>query len=84
MSKLIKQKVKPITTKEVKENILSVSDVAKSLGLQPRSVRKYFEDGLLKGQKVGNEWFTTKHDLKNFNQPHYRGGRPAKTSKTTK
>lgn len=47
---------------------LTVEQVAKSLGLSEKTVRKYINEGELKAFKLGTSWKITEQDLQTFIQ----------------
>lgn len=47
---------------------LTVEQVAKSLGLSEKTVRKYINEGELKAFKLGTSWKITENDLQKFIQ----------------
>lgn len=49
-------------------DFLTVEQVATSLGLTEKTVRKYINEGELKAFKLGTSWKITKHDLQAFIQ----------------
>lgn len=49
-------------------NFLSVEQVATSLGLSEKTVRKYINEGELKAFKLGTSWKITEEDLQAFIQ----------------
>ena len=44
--------------------IYSVSDAAKSLGLDPSQVRRLLRSGTIKGKKLGHDWVVLNLDYK--------------------
>lgn len=49
-------------------DFLTVEQVAASLGLSEKTVRKYINTGELKAFKLGTSWKITKDDLQTFIQ----------------
>lgn len=49
-------------------DFLTVEQVATSLGLSEKTVRKYINTGELKAFKLGTSWKITKDDLQTFIQ----------------
>lgn len=49
-------------------DFLTVEQVAASLGLSEKTVRKYINEGELKAFKLGTSWKITKQDLQAFIQ----------------
>jgi hypothetical protein len=48
--------------------ILKVSDVAKILQVHEQTVRNLTRKQVLKGKKIGNQWFYFEEDIKNMLQ----------------
>ena len=46
--------------------LYSVKDLHKSLMVNERTIRDWFNKGRLKGRKIGNEWHITEENLKKF------------------
>lgn len=46
--------------------LYSVKDLHKSLGVNERTIRDWFNKGRVKGQKLGTEWHITEENLKKF------------------
>lgn len=49
-----------------KDEVLTIENVAKQLGLHPKTVRKHITDGRLKAHKVGRQWRVRGSDLEVF------------------
>ena len=49
-----------------KDEILSIEEVAKRIGLHPKTVRKHITDGKLPARKVGRQWRVLGSDLERF------------------
>lgn len=50
----------------MKDEIYTVDQVAESLDLHPKTIRRFIKDGKLKANKIGNQWRVTETDLKAF------------------
>ena len=49
-----------------RDEMLTVSDVAKKLSLKKETIRKYLRKGELKGAKFGTKWRIKEEDLEKF------------------
>jgi excisionase family DNA binding protein len=47
----------------VRNELLTVDDVARILGFHPRTVRRYIREGRLKAKKLGKQWRILQEDL---------------------
>lgn len=45
-------------------------EISELLGLTEQSVRAYFRRGILKGKKIGNNWYISNKDLKEYLLSH--------------
>ncbi len=48
----------------VNKGLFTVKEVAEVLGVHPRTVRRYLQEGVLKGKKIGGQWRFTMEDIK--------------------
>ena len=55
---------------------LTVPQAATLLGLKPRSVRKFIERGMIKGEKRGRDWFITQDEVNRYNRERRKPGPP--------
>jgi excisionase family DNA binding protein len=55
-------------------NELTVPQAAALLGLKPRSVRKFIERGMIKGEKRGRDWFITQDEVDRYNRERRKPG----------
>ena len=46
--------------------VYTVPELCELLSMTPQSVRKYLNDGKIKGRKVGGKWLVSKEALKEF------------------
>jgi len=46
--------------------LYSVEELAKIFSVTPTTLRSYFRDGKLKGQKIGGKWYISERNLKKF------------------
>ncbi len=46
--------------------LYSVEDLREALGVNPRTIRDWFNKRRLKGQKIGTEWHITEENLRRF------------------
>lgn len=58
------------------EEILSVADCARELGIEPDSVRKLIYRDLLKAQKLGRDWYIWRADFEAYKANRRDPGRP--------
>lgn len=58
---------------------MTVDDVANELGVSPKRVREYCNQGRL-GMKFGRQWIVTREEFEHFVKNEYTGkpGRPRK------
>lgn len=56
---------------------MTVNDVAEELGITPKRVREYCNQGRL-GMKLGRQWIITRSEFEKFKATEYTGkpGRP--------
>jgi excisionase family DNA binding protein len=54
------------------------------LGLKPRSVRKFIERGMIKGEKRGRDWFITQEEVDRYNRERRKPGPQKGHKQTTK
>lgn len=54
---------------------MTVSEVAKELGITENTVRVYCQQGRL-GQKIGRQWLITREELEAFKKTRRPPGRP--------
>jgi len=53
--------------------LLRVDDIAKGLGVNKETIRRYIRQGKIKAQKIGRRYFVSADNLKTFTN----GGTPA-------
>lgn len=53
---------------------LTVPQAATLLGLKPRSVRKFIERGMIKGEKRGRDWFISQEEVDRYNRERRKPG----------
>lgn len=61
---------------ELLQGYLTVAEVASSLKLTPRRVRKIVQDGRLTAVKIGNMWMITRESLAAFKSKPRKAGKP--------
>ena len=59
-------------------NCYTTSQASKILKIQPRSIAAYIERGLIKGEKIGRDWFIEKEEVERFQRERRPVGRPEK------
>ncbi len=68
-----------------REDLLTVRDAAKVCGRDPETVRRWIWQGRLAAQKLGNQLFIRRQDLRDFlsgnRRPRFRSPRPPKYDK---
>ena len=45
-------------------------EISELIGLSEQSVRSYFRRGILKGKKIGNKWYMSNIELKQYLLSH--------------
>jgi excisionase family DNA binding protein len=58
------------------DNIISVKQAAEILGVSPRRVRQFIQEGRLKSSKVGGHHFLQELEVRKFAQIERRDGNP--------
>lgn len=53
---------------------ISMKEAAEYTGYTPRHIRRLLRDGLVKGQRLGRDWFTTKQALDEYLATNPRPG----------
>jgi predicted site-specific integrase-resolvase len=56
--------------------LLSVTEIAARLGIDPSLVRVYCREGRIKGEKMGRDWFASEAALARFEKTRRGRGRP--------
>lgn len=46
--------------------LFEVEDLAETLGLHDRTIRKLLREGRLRGRKLGKRWYVTEESLKTY------------------
>ena len=65
-------------TQPVQDEWLSVADVAAELGMHPSTVRKWANDGLLRGMRIGRrQWRFRRSALRELESEHVPRGQQA-------
>lgn len=44
----------------------NVKELSSMIGLSETTIRNYFKDKLIPAKKIGNSWYTTEEDLRNY------------------
>jgi excisionase family DNA binding protein len=71
----------PEQTQPAQDEFLSVADVAAELGMHPSTVRKWANDGLLPGMRIGRrQWRFRRSALRQLESGDAPGGRGSPTS----
>jgi excisionase family DNA binding protein len=66
----------PEPTEQAQDEWLSVADVATELGMHPSTVRKWANDGLLPGMRIGRrQWRFRRSALRQLESTHVPRGR---------
>ena len=52
---------------------LTVADAARILGRSTEQVRRYLREGVLPGERIGNQWFIAEFDLQHMLEARQRG-----------
>lgn len=52
---------------------LTVADAARILDRSTEQVRRYLREGVLPGERIGNQWFIDEHDLQQMLEARQRG-----------
>lgn len=56
------------------EEFYTIAETGNLLGLTIQTVRKYLNSGEIKGKKIGNIWYITKKQMKDYlSEPTYVG-----------
>jgi excisionase family DNA binding protein len=46
--------------------LYSVKDLNRDLGINERTIRRWLREGVIKGRKIGKEWYITEDNLRRY------------------
>lgn len=61
--------------------VLTTTEAATELGIQPGSVKRLCQREILKGEKRGRDWFISKDEVERYKRDRRAAGRPATVRK---
>lgn len=62
--------------------MLTTTQAATELGIQPGSVKKLCQRGVLKAERIGRDWLVEKIELERYKEARRGRGRPKNESQT--